>query len=132
MVMSVYNFRGYTGMNQAIGPIASGLQDELWIAAQCRDAVDSLERAMAAPPLQLTKEANNTTRILTKMRDKINEWLRQEGRVGDADSYQRALSRLNSALAQLSALQYPANGIRRKPIQQAREVLQSILLDGLF
>lgn len=130
--MSIYNLGSYSGMNQPIGPIASGIQDELWAAAQCRDAVAALERAMAAPPLQLTREANNTVRVILKMRDKMNEWLRQEGRVWDESSYARAISRLNAALALLTNLQYPATGIRRKPVEQARDMLQSILMDGLF
>jgi hypothetical protein len=131
-VMSIYNLHSYSGMNQPSGPIASGIQDELWAAAQCRDAVAALERAIAAPPLQLTREANNTVRMILRMRDKMNEWLRQEGRVGDENAYLRAINRLNSALALLTNMQYPATGIRRKPVEQARDMLQSILLDGLF
>lgn len=130
--MSAYNISPIPqgGQSQSRSPAA--YQDELWAAAQCRGAITVLERALIAPPLQLTNDAGEAARMVVKMRDRIIEWLRQDTRGAEAENRKEALNRLNTALTLIVGVQYPSAGMRRKPIEQARDILKSILVDGLF
>ncbi len=130
--MSAYNISNFPQGNQSQSHYPTAHQDELWAAAQCRDAIAILEQALVAPPLQLTKDAGAAARIVVKMRDRIIEWQRQDGSGADADKRKEALNRLNTALTLIVGVQYPSTGVRRKPIEQARDLLQSILVDGLL
>ncbi len=130
--MNTYNIHDYSQGSQSQPHMPGGYQDELWAAAQCREAIANLERAMIAPPLQLTRDASAAVRNIVKMRDRIIEWQRQDGTGSDAERRQKALDRLNAALTLAVGAEYPSTGARRKPIEQARDLLQSILVDGLF
>lgn len=130
--MGAYNVNGYSYPNQTHSSLSTGYQDELWAASQCRQAIACLERALVAPPLRLSNEAKSAARAVLIMQDRITEWLLLDRKSGNSENYQEALERLNKALTLIEGLEYPSSGVRRKPLGQARDLLQSILVEGLI
>lgn len=110
----------------------SGIQDELWISAQCRKALACLDRALVAPPLQFSREVGSVVRILTQVRGKIADNLRQNPKSVENAQLERAYTRLSSAVMLIAGLAFPGGPVRRKPVEQARELLNDVLVDGLF
>jgi hypothetical protein len=130
--MNMYNTHDYSQSGQSQPQRPAVYQDELWVAAQCREAISHLEQAMVAPPLQLTRDASAAVRNVVKMRDRIIEWQRLDGSGSDSERRQKALDRLNITLTLVVGVEYPSTSARRKMIEQARDLLKSILVDGLF
>ncbi len=95
-----------------------GWPDAAAMRAQCQGAVAALDRAKAAPPLQLTQEASVAERAVAR--------LRQQGGAPQAPRWQAALAGLNAALSLIVGIEYPTSGIRREVIQQARDALDKI------
>ncbi len=130
--MGTYNTSDYTSGKHYQPRIPAAAQDELWLSSQCREAIAHLEQAYMAPPLQLTRDASAAGRIVVKLRDRMVEQLRQDGNGAETEKKKKALDRLNIALTLIVGVEYPSVGVRRKPIEQARDLLESILVDGLF
>lgn len=130
--MGVYRTISSTHFNRLQTSLPVIVQDELWVAEQVREAVYTLERAMISPPLQMSREVSTALRTMVRVREKINEWLRQDTLPADAENWRKALERMDCAQSLIVGLNYPGIGARRKPVERAREVLHSILTEGLF
>ncbi len=96
---------------------------------QCRAAIEGLERAQTAPPLMALREADLVQRAVVDIRDALIERVRQND---TAAREHAALDRVNAALSLIVGLEYPIGGIPRESAKQAREVLQSVLDEGLL
>ncbi len=95
---------------------------------QCQTAIEGLERAQAAPPLMVLREADLALRAAIDVRDTLIEQLRHRD-TPSATRVRAALDRVNVALSLMVALEYPTGGIQREAAKQAHTVLKS-LLDG--
>ena len=93
-----------------------------------RSCLAQLEDALGRPPDQLGREIDQVERELAALRDQLIENLRRNG--------QRAgLDRVNAVLSLIVGLEYPAAGIQRDLLEQAREATRALLdsaeLEGL-
>lgn len=89
-----------------------------------REAMDALDTACDLPPLALSREVDLAERAVAKLRDGLIEVLRAERRTARTAPLPRALERVNVALSLIVGVEYPATGIHRKMIEQARELLK--------
>ncbi len=97
---------------------------------QCRAALAALERAIPAPPIQLSQEVDTAQRFVVQARDALIERLRQGGAMQDGPQIKVFLIRLNTALSLMASSEYPASGIQRKPVEQARDLLKSLVAEN--
>ncbi len=130
--MNTYTITSFPGAVRSAAAIPAVIQDELWAAEQCREAINCLERALLAPPLQFRREINTASRSLNHLRARINAWLCQERKNLDPSTWKKTLSHLDAVQELLNEVQSPSALARRKPVEQARQILQDILLDGFF
>ena len=95
---------------------------------RARSCLAQLEDALGRPPDQLGEEVDQVERELASLRDELIVELRTNGRRGGLDA-------VNAVLSLVVGLEYPAAGIQRKLIEQARDALRALLdsghLDGL-
>ncbi len=97
---------------------------------QCRAALAALERAIPAPPIQLSQEVDTAQRFVVNARDALIERLRREGTAQDGARIKDLLGRLNTALSLMASSEYPASGIQRKPVEQARDLLKGLVSES--
>ena len=92
-------------------------------AELARSCLAQLEDALKRPPDQLGEEVDQVERDLASLRDQLITQLRSTG--------QRAgLDRVNAVLSLVVGLEYPAAGIQRSLIEQARDALRALLDSG--
>ncbi len=108
---------------------ATKLDDQLLIE-ECRAGAAALERAIELPPLQLSQQADVAERAIVSARNRLIDRLRQHGDSPRAAAWHSALDELNIALSLVVSGEYPAAGVQREPLEQARDILRSILSDG--
>lgn len=92
-----------------------------------REAVRSIEQGLDLPPLQLGEEVDVAERIVSRMRDRLIDALRRDTERPDAPRLRHALERVNVAISLLVGIEYPAAGIQLRPLEQARDVLTSLI-----
>ncbi len=98
------------------------------LSEECQAAIAALERAIQAPPVQLSQEADMAQRMTVRLRDALIDRLRREGAAASAAQWRDALSRLNAALSLIASAEYPTSGIHRKKLEQARDTLKQVQL----
>jgi formate-dependent nitrite reductase membrane component NrfD len=99
---------------------------------QCEEAVEALDKALNLPPQQLGKEVDQVENMIVQMRDRLIEQLRQDGSSAAAAQWRTALEHLNAALSLVTGVEYPAAGIQRSSLEEARDVLVQVLEDHLL
>lgn len=82
-----------------------------------------LEDALGRPPERLGEEVDQVERHLAALRDELIAELRTSGR-------RTGLDRVNAVLSLVVGLEYPAAGIQRNLIEQARDALQALVDSG--
>ena len=92
-------------------------------AELARSCLGQLEDALERPPEQLGEEVDRVERDLAALRDQLIAQLRSTG--------QRAgLDQVNAVLSLVVGLEYPAAGIQRSLIEQARDALRALVDSG--
>jgi hypothetical protein len=97
-------------------------------AELCREAVATLDRALQAPPRQVGETVDVAERQVARLRDELIVRLRQDGASAAAPGYRAALDRVNAALSLIVGVEYPAAGLHRKVLQQARDALHNLVV----
>jgi len=85
--------------------------------------VRQLEDALNRPPERLGEEVDQVERELAALRDDLIKELRASGR-------RAGLDEVNAVLSLVVGLEYPAAGIQRDLVEQAREALCALLESG--
>ena len=98
--------------------------------ALCRDCVARLDDALRLPPAQLGQEVDVVEREVARLRDRLIDQLRQESTSAPAARRRAALDKVNAALSLIVGVEYPAAGIQRSALEQARDTLQQVVEDG--
>jgi len=106
--------------------------DELSAAEQCRAAQNHLERALSASPLRRSREAAKAAHNLMAMQEMLAHFQRKENNAERLDKWHTLDEHLNTALALIANAAFPYPGVERKQLAQAREIVHSILVDGLL
>jgi hypothetical protein len=101
-------------------PSEAAYRDEELMAA-----IEALERALGLPPAELTAEVDVAERAIARFRNRLIAELRVAPTGDDAGHRRQALDAANVALSLVAGVEYPAAGIQRKLLEQAREVLQT-------
>jgi protein NrfD len=99
---------------------------------QCQDAIDALDGALDLPPRQLGREIDQVENTIVQIRDRLIEQLRHDGDSSVATRQRTALEHLNGALSLVTGIEYPAAGIQRSSIEEARDILVRVLEDNLL
>jgi hypothetical protein len=97
----------------------------------CRQAVAELENALRLPPNELGEEVDEAERTVARLRDRLIDRLRQDAAAAEAPRWGAALDRVNAALSLIVGVEYPAAGLQRKSLEQARDTLKAVLAEGL-
>lgn len=92
-------------------------------AELARGCLAQLEDALARPPEQLGEEVDRVERDLAALRDDLIAELRTSGR-------RAGLDQVNAVLSLVVGLEYPAAGIQRNLIEQARDALRALVDSG--
>lgn len=86
-----------------------------------------LDHAIGLPPLELGQEVDKAERAVVRVRDDLIAKLRGDAEQPDATRWRAALSHANTALSLIVGVEYPVEGVKREPLKQAREQVQSAL-----
>jgi hypothetical protein len=97
------------------------------LTACVQQAIDALDRALGEPPSVLTQDVDVAERAIAEARDELIRDLRQPSLRADTSGRRRNLNELNVALSLVVGVEYPAAGIQRKLLEQARDVLRNLL-----
>jgi hypothetical protein len=90
-----------------------------------RQCIKLLEDALTRPPAELESEVDDVERQLAQVRDRLIEQVHApDAQSSDA---RQALDRVNAALSLVVGVEYPASGIQRKLLTQARGALKELL-----
>ena len=92
-------------------------------------ALEALERALGQPPAELTAEVDVAERAIARLRNRLIAGLRAAPADGDAHQRRRALDAANVALSLVAGVEYPAAGIQRTLLEQAREHAERVMLE---
>src|SRR5689334_753689 len=88
-------------------------------------AVAMMEDAMKRPPAELTYEVDLVERRIVGVRDRLIAILRGGGQ--PASRARDALDVVNAALSLVAGVEYPATGIQRSMLEQARDAIRRLL-----
>ena len=92
-------------------------------AELARSCLAQLEDALGRPPERLGEEVDRVERDLAQLRDELITELRTSGR-------RAGLDQVNAVLSLVVGLEYPAAGIQRTLVEQARDALQGLVDSG--
>jgi hypothetical protein len=90
-------------------------------AELARSSVALLDHALGLPPAQLGQEVDEAEREIAQLRDVLIAELR-----AGQSAVREPLDRVNAALSLLVGVEYPAAGIQRDALKQARDTLAAI------
>ena len=102
------------------------------LVERCQEAVTLLDRALQLPALQVGKEVDEVEQVVVRLRDALIHQLRDQTTSSASPRLREALSCTNAALSLIVGVEYPAAGIQRSAIEQARHALAQLLGKGLL
>jgi hypothetical protein len=102
------------------------------LAVQGQQAVEMLQQALHLSPPQLGNEVDDVERAVARLRDALIHHLRHDHMSAAVPRWRAALERINAALSLIVGVEYPAAGVQRSAIEQARDALAQVLADGLL
>ena len=102
------------------------------LVAPCQQALAMLEQALHLSPLEVGREVDDVEKAVAQLRDVLIHQLRQDESSPLVPRRREALSRINAVLSLIVGIEYPATGIQRAAIQQARNALAQLLAEGLL
>ncbi len=91
-----------------------------------REARKELEESYDKPPAELKEEVDRAEVKIVRLRDCLIQLLREEGDSPQAPQWRSALDRANTALSFVVGVEYPATGIHRQALGEARQILQGL------
>jgi hypothetical protein len=92
----------------------------------CSKAIEMLNQSIDEPTKALEAEVDRADRVLVRLRDCLIDRLRQEEEHHEVNRLRKTLLKINTALSLVVAVEYPAGGIHRKMLGEAKEVLTNI------
>jgi len=109
--------------------MSAAAQRQPTLADRCREAIELLDKARQEQPRHLSEDVDAAERAIVGLRDDLIDRLRTGGASTDSALWRGALDATNAALSLVVGVEYPAAGIQRRQLEQARDALQS-LVDG--
>ena len=100
------------------------------LADLCREAAAKLERARREQPARLSEDVDEAERAVAQLRDELIDRLRSERAPDRSARTRAALNSVNAALSLIVGVEYPAAGIQRSALAQARDTLRQVLEEG--
>ncbi|MFZ0613845.1 MAG: hypothetical protein WAM73_16520 [Desulfobacterales bacterium] len=91
-----------------------------------RESVSAMDAAVATDSAKIKTEAEAAEERIVTLRDHLIEHLRQDV-AGKAATLRPLLDQVNMALSLIVSIEYPAGGIHREALTEAREVLSGSL-----
>src|ERR671932_1103830 len=101
------------------------------LLADWRAAVDAIDRALGLAGPDQHEEIGIAERALVRLRDGLTDRRRQVGDSVEAARLQSALERVNTALSLVAGVEYPSAGAERRPLEQARNILNRLGAAGI-
>lgn len=137
--VSVQQNPGTTSSRPPVAPAAPAppqqrhsLAADVLSLGQIHQAVlDGLERVLTLPPRELRDELAQSGRLLVRMRDRLIEYLRRDTSSPATPRRREALATINAVLSLISGVEFPAAGVRRDSVAQARDTLRTLRIDDL-
>lgn len=106
--------------------------DELSAAEQCREARNHLERALSASQVRRSREAAKAVHNLMSMQEMLAHFQRIEPDPKRLEKWRILDDHLDTAQQLIANATFPYPGVERKQLEQAREIVNKILVDGLI
>ena len=97
--------------------------------ALARSCIAELQDALGRPAAQLSDEVDRVEQQLARLRDRLILDLRRAPAAA-AQADRTALDRVNSVLSLVVGVEYPAAGIQRNLLEQARDALSDLVHSG--
>jgi hypothetical protein len=94
-------------------------------------AIAALERALGFTGQDQREEVAVAARALVRLRDGLIDRRRQIRDSTESARLQSALERVNTALSLVAGVEYPAAGAERRPLEQARNILNRLGARGI-
>jgi hypothetical protein len=98
--------------------------------ALARSCIAELQDALGRPPVELSSEVDRVEQQLARLRERLIVDLRREPAGPSAAAARTALDRVNAALSLVVGVEYPAAGIQRTLLEQARDALHDLVRSG--
>ncbi|MGE0541828.1 MAG: hypothetical protein AB7R89_16780 [Dehalococcoidia bacterium] len=87
----------------------------------------SIERGLEVRPDVVVTEVEPAQRAIAQVRDQLIARQRQEGDAPNTPRLRSALDQINVALSLVIGVEYPAVGVRRASLEQARRILAELI-----
>jgi hypothetical protein len=101
------------------------------LEALARSCIAELQDALGRPPVQVSSEVDRVEQQLAGLRDRLILDLRRAP-AGAAEADRTALDRVNAVLSLVVGVEYPAAGIQRNLLEQARDALSDLVHSGVL
>lgn len=98
---------------------------------ECQRAIDTVERSLDLPPNALQDRVRLAKRAVVRVRDDLINALREASSPAQREPFRAALNDANVVLSLLIGVEYPAGGVQRSVVEQARDRLRVLLEEKL-
>lgn len=120
------SLRHASGIPERHGTRTPGRIVDLW-----KDTLQALDEALSTPVQDLKGTVAGASRSAVRLRDEVIMRLRQEaGAPEDVPALRAVLERANVALSLITGVNYPAAGVSREKLEQARYTLLELASSG--
>ncbi len=89
----------------------------------CLETEEELEKAYGMESRKVGKEVDLAEVKIVHLRDCLIERLRREDDVSQSARWRKILDRVNIALSYITGVEYPATGLHRNHLEQAKKVI---------
>ncbi len=96
------------------------------MAGLCQKAVEQIEFALKQPPVKLDADADRSEQTLVHLRNALIGKHRQSRDLVEAQTANKHLRQVNIAISLVAGVEFPATGIHRKGLKEAKGVLEKI------
>lgn len=101
------------------------------LIADCREAIRAVDRSLELHPRLLQERAREAKRAVVRVRDDLIETLRAARSPAEREPIGRLLDDANVVLSLLIGVEYPAAGVQRNIVAQARDRLRALVEEKL-
>ncbi len=95
----------------------------------CQKAIEVLDQAFEVPIGELESKVDQVERIVLGIRDRLIAQARATGQGPEHSRLRKSLEQVNIAVTLLAGVEYPASGIQRNYMEQAKKTLKNIQED---
>ncbi len=89
----------------------------------CLETEKELDKAYGMESRKVGKEVDFAEVKIVHLRDCLIERLRRENDVSQSERWRKILDRVNIALSYITGVEYPATGLHRNHLEQAKKVI---------